>query len=395
MAENDLADGAVAQFRTTFGTEPDGVWIAPGRVNLIGEHVDYAGGLVLPFALPYVTAVAVRRRDDGVLRGASTASNEHWGVRLSAIAPGSPAGWAAYVAGVAWALGITDGADIAVHSSVPLGSGLSSSAALECSVALALHDLFDLDVDRQALVQASIRAENEIAGASTGGMDQAVAMFARAGHALLLDCLDGSTRQIPLDLAAVDAQVLVVDTNAPHRLVDGQYGARRASIEKACADLGVTTLRGLDPDTASAAMTDPTTAARVRHVTSEIRRVEQAVDLLDGTVDLAALGTLLTASHRSLRDDYEVSSPELDSAVDAALDAGAFGSRMIGGGFGGSAIALVSLDQVDAVAAAITDAAARSGLPTPSFLTADPSDSARRHEGGATPPPAESVPPRD
>jgi galactokinase len=350
--EAELADGAVERFRTTFGGEPDGVWIAPGRVNLIGEHVDYAGGLVLPFALPYVTAVAARRRDDAVLRAASTGSDMHWGIALSAIAPGSPDGWGAYVA------------------------GLSSSAALECAVAVALRDLFDLDADRRALIDACIRAENEIAGASTGGMDQSIAMLAEPGHALLLDCLDFSSRQIPLDLP--DAEILVIDTNAPHRLVDGQYGRRRASIEKACADLGVSTLRGLDPEAAASAMTDQVSAARVRHVTSEIVRVEQAAELLNATPDLAALGALLTASHRSLRDDYEVSSPELDSAVRASLDAGAFGARMTGGGFGGSAIALVDRTRTEAVADAVTEAASAAGLPTPTFLTATPSGAAHR-----------------
>ncbi|MBY6537548.1 galactokinase [Rhodococcus sp. BP-349] len=374
--EAELADGAVERFRTTFGGEPDGVWIAPGRVNLIGEHVDYAGGLVLPFALPYVTAVAARRRDDAVLRAASTGSDMHWGIALSAIAPGSPDGWGAYVAGVAWALGLAEGADIAVHSSVPVGSGLSSSAALECAVAVALRDLFELDADRRTLIDACIRAENEIAGASTGGMDQSIAMLAEPGHALLLDCLDFSSRQIPLDLP--DAEILVIDTNAPHRLVDGQYGQRRASIEKACADLGVSTLRGLDPEAAASAMTDPVSAARVRHVTSEIVRVEKAAELLHATPDLTALGALLTASHRSLRDDYEVSSPELDSAVRASLDVGAFGARMTGGGFGGSAIALVDRTRTEAVADAVTEAASAAGLPTPTFLTATPSGAAHR-----------------
>lgn len=377
VAESDLADTAVALFRDTFGGDPDGVWIAPGRVNLIGEHVDYAGGLVLPFALPYATAVAVRRRDDGVVRGASTHEDTSWGCTTASIAPGKPAGWAGYVAGVVWALGVADGADIAVHSSVPVGSGLSSSAALECSVALALNDLFDLGHDRLTLAQACIRAENEIAGASTGGMDQSVAMLAKPGHALLLDCLDFSTRHIPLDFA--DATVLIIDTNAPHRLVDGQYAERRKSVETACADLGVPTLRGLDPQHASTSVHNPVSARRVRHVTSEIRRVEQVADLLDNGNAATELGPVLTASHVSLRDDFEVSSPELDCAVDAALAAGAYGARMTGGGFGGSAIALVPTDRSGAIAEAITAAAATAALPTPTFLIADPSGSAHRH----------------
>ncbi|WP_206492806.1 galactokinase [Rhodococcus sp. KRD162] len=380
VAEDDLADGAAALFRSAFGGEPDGVWIAPGRVNLIGEHIDYAGGLVLPFALPYATAVAVRRREDTVMRAVSTRTDESWTGQLEEIGPGTPSGWAAYVAGVAWALQEhrIGGVDVAVHSSVPVGSGLSSSAALECSFALALSDLFGLAVDRNVLIDASIRAENEIAGASTGGMDQNIAMSARAGHALLLDCLDGSTRQIPIDLAASGTSLLVIDTNAPHRLVDGQYGARRAALDTACSELGVATLRGLPLEEAVSGLVDDTLIARVRHVISEIRRVELAVDLLDGGAAGAELGELMTASHHSLRDDYEVSSPELDSAVDAALRTGAYGARMTGGGFGGSAIALVPSDLVRTVADEITSSATRSGLPAPTFLIAEPAGSAHR-----------------
>ncbi|MCZ4517126.1 galactokinase [Rhodococcus ruber] len=380
VAEEDLADGAAALFRSAFGGEPEGVWIAPGRVNLIGEHIDYAGGLVLPFALPYATAVAVRRREDTVMRAVSTHTDESWTGELAEIGPGAPAGWSAYVAGVAWALlehGV-GGVDVAVHSSVPVGSGLSSSAALECSFALAISELFGLQVDRNVLIDASIRAENEIAGASTGGMDQNIAMSAQPGHALLLDCLDGSTRQIPLDLDASGTRLLVIDTNAPHRLVDGQYGARRKSLDTAYAELGVTTLRGLDLEQTVSRLVDDTLVSRVRHIISEIGRVEQAAGLLDRGAAGSELGALMTASHVSLRDDYEVSSPELDSAVDAALRAGAHGARMTGGGFGGSAIALVPSDIVDAVVIEIDSSAARSGLPKPTFLRAEPAGSAHR-----------------
>ncbi|KQU49515.1 galactokinase [Rhodococcus sp. Leaf278] len=380
VAEEDLADGAAALFRSAFGGEPEGVWIAPGRVNLIGEHIDYAGGLVLPFALPYATAVAVRRREDTVMRAVSTHTDESWTGELAEIGPGAPAGWSAYVAGVSWALqehGV-GGVDVAVHSSVPVGSGLSSSAALECSFALALSELFDLQVDRNVLTEASIRAENEIAGASTGGMDQNIAMSAQPGHALLLDCLDGSTRQIPLDLDASGTRLLVIDTNAPHRLVDGQYGARRTSLDTAYAELGVTTLRGLDLEQTVSRLADDTLVSRVRHVISEIGRVEQAAELLDRGAAGPELGELMTASHVSLRDDYAVSSPELDSVVDAALRAGAYGARMTGGGFGGSAIALVPSDMVQAVVVEIDSSAARAGLPHPTFLHAEPAGSAHR-----------------
>ncbi|MFC9355686.1 galactokinase [Rhodococcus sp. NPDC057014] len=381
-----VADTAEALFRNTFGGDADGVWTAPGRVNLIGEHVDYAGGLVLPFALPYGTVVAVRVRDDGILHAVSTHTTDTWRGPLADVAPGHPSGWAAYVAGVVWALRRSGhltagtGFDVAVHSTVPVGSGLSSSAALECAFALAVADLTGLPTDtngRRPLIEASVLAENEIAGASTGGMDQSVAMLARPGHALLLDCRDGATRHVPLDFGSAGARLIVIDTNAPHRLVDGQYGNRRAAVEKACADLGVATLRDVaDADAAVAALSSPV-AQRARHVLGEIRRVREVADLLDRG-RIADIGDALNRSHASLRDDYEVSSAELDSAVDAALAAGAWGARMTGGGFGGSAIALVPAGRVDAVVETVVRRAASAGLPVPQFLSAEPSGSAHR-----------------
>ncbi|WP_072689885.1 galactokinase [Rhodococcus marinonascens] len=382
-----VADRVEALFRSVFGGTADGVWVAPGRVNLIGEHVDYAGGLVLPFALPYVTTVAVRARDDDQLHCVSTHTEERWHGDLSEVAPGHPPGWAAYVAGVVWALrdsgtvSAGTGFDVAVHSSVPVGSGLSSSAALECAFALAVADLLGLPTDadgRFGLIAACIRAENQIAGASTGGMDQTVAMLAHPGHALLLDCSSGATRLVPIDFASANGRLLVIDTNAPHRLVDGQYGNRRAALEKACAELGVETLRDIDDaDAALGSLTAPESVKRVRHVLTEIRRVSEVVELLT-QARIADVGNLLTSSHLSLRDDYEVSSVELDSAVDAALEAGAWGARMTGGGFGGSALALVPADRVEAVVERVLRSAARASLPTPQFLSAEPSRSAHR-----------------
>ena len=382
-----VAAGAEALFRSTFGGAADGVWAAPGRVNLIGEHVDYAGGLVLPFALPYVTVVAARIRNDDRMRCVSTHTTDRWQGAVSEVVPGRPSGWAAYLAGVLWALrdsGIAPagrGFDIAVHSTVPVGSGLSSSAALECAFALAVADSLGLPTNtdgRRMLIDACIRAENEIVGAATGGMDQSVAMLARLGHALLLDCRSGDSRLVPLDFASAGAQLLVMDTNAPHRLADGQYGARRVTIERACADLGVDTLRDIrDVNGALAALTVPQSVPRVRHVLAEIRRVVEVTDLLAQN-RISDIGDVLTRSHRSLRDDYEVSSVELDCAVEAALEAGAWGARMTGGGFGGSAIALVPLDRVEDVVAHVLHRAASAALPTPQFLSATPSSAARR-----------------
>lgn len=396
------ADGEArvrALFADRFGGEPDGTWSAPGRVNLIGEHTDYNGGLCLPFALPHRTYVAVRRTGGDTVRLVS--AQESTGVRevaLSQVAPGTVDGWPAYVVGVAWALREAGhdvgGFEVAVDSCVPYGAGLSSSAALECAAAVAFDALFGLglagtgdapdDAGRATLAAACIRAENEIAGASTGGMDQSVSLRGRAGHALLLDCRDGGVRHVPFDLAAHGLALLVVDTKAEHALVDGQYAARRAACEQAAALLGVPTLREIDADGLGDALatlahgTGPVgdgsadaevLVRRVRHVVTEIARVEEFVALLDAD-RVEEVGPAMDASHASLRDDYEVSCRELDLAVDAALEAGALGARMTGGGFGGSAIALVRADAVDAVAAAVAQAFAAADLHAPAFLVA-------------------------
>jgi len=398
----DPAEGAArvrALFAERLGGDPDGTWSAPGRVNLIGEHTDYNDGLCLPFALPHRTYAAVRRTKGDVVRLVS--AQESAGVREIALAdvrPGAVDGWPGYVVGVAWALREAGypvgGFDVAVDSCVPYGAGLSSSAALECSVAVALDALFGLglagtgddpdDAGRAVLVRACIRAENEIAGASTGGMDQSASLRARAGHALLLDCRDGSVRHVPFDLAAHDLALLVIDTKAEHALVDGQYAARRDACERAAAVLGVPTLREIDPGGLGDALatlahgTGPLGAgsteadvlvSRVRHVVTEIARVQEFVALLDDD-RVAEVGDAMDASHASLRDDYEVSCHELDLAVGTARDAGALGARMTGGGFGGSAIALVPADAVDAVADAVAEAFARERLHAPAFLVA-------------------------
>ncbi|QOH58001.1 galactokinase [Rhodococcus rhodochrous] len=370
-----LAATARALFTAEFGTEPEGCWCAPGRVNLIGEHVDYAGGLCLPMAIPQVTIVAVRRRSDHVLRVRSSGFDS---VDLD-LRDRHVDGWAAYVAGVIWTLdppGFT-GADIAVASDVPVGAGLSSSAALETSIAVALADLCGLPLDddgRDRLAAACVRAENDYAGAPTGGLDQRIALHARPGHALLLDFADGSSEHIPFDAEARGLTVLVVDTGTGHELADGQYGQRRREVEDATRILGVESLR----DASSAdPIDDPVLRRRARHVIDEIARVQEAAELLRAG-QIRDLGPLLDASHRSLRDDFEVSCLELDTAVDAAVAAGALGARMVGGGFGGSAIALCEDDRVDSVRKAVADAAARRDLPAPTFLRATASGGARR-----------------
>jgi UDPglucose--hexose-1-phosphate uridylyltransferase len=392
---------AVTGFRLAYGADPEGVWAAPGRVNLIGEHTDYNGGLCLPVALPYRTVMAAARTRDGALhlRSAQLPQQPYDG-SLHDVGPGSPPGWAAYVAGVPWALGSTaQGHDPVwdafglrgyVDSDVPNGAGLSSSAALSCSAALAVDDLAGLglgddDTGRARLAEACVRAENQVAGAPTGGMDQSASLRCTAGHALLLDCRDGldpaeSVRQVPFDPVTHGLRLLVIDTQAPHALVDGQYAARRGTCEQAARLLGVSTLRAVADrpvEQVLAALTDDEQRRRVRHVLSEIARVQQTVALLEqGRV--AEIGLLLNASHASLRDDYEVSCHELDLAVESALDAGALGARMTGGGFGGSAIALVPDGGVDAVSRAVARAYAAEGLHPPRFADGQPAEAGRR-----------------
>lgn len=353
-----------ADFLALFGSPPQGVWSAPGRLNLIGEHVDYNDGLVLPIALPQRTWVALLARDDGRIRLASRQLPDRYEMPLAEVRPGAPSGWGAYPAGVLALLARAGypvtGADVLVSSEVPVGAGLSSSAALEAAVGAAASEAFGLglladDASRSELAELCRRAENEIAGAPTGGMDQAAALRSRAGHALLLDCRDGSVRHIPFDPSGHGLELMVIDTRAKHELVDGQYGERRASCEQAARLLGVPALRDVPiqalPD-ALAQLPDERLRRRTEHVVTEIDRVRQAVEALEDD-DFVRLGKLFTASHASLRDRFEVSCPELDAAVDVSLAGGALGSRMTGGGFGGSAIALVPVGLSESVSSAI------------------------------------------
>lgn len=384
------ADRVTRSFAAAFGGAPAGVWTAPGRVNLIGEHTDYARGLCLPVALPHRTYVALRPRHDGVVRLVS-GQERPWTGALSDVVPGRPFGWAGYALGVAWALARANvevpGFDAAVESCVPYGAGLSSSAALECAVAVALDEVTGAglavhDEGRARLASLCVTAENEIAGAPTGGMDQAASLLSRRGHALLLDFRDGSRRHVGMHLD--ELALLVIDTRAPHRLVDGQYAARRETCEEAGRILEVDSLREIEDLPAAltriAAVAGPasmTIARRVRHVVTENARVATVVALLDAGRP-TAIGGVLDASHASLRDDYEVSSPELDLAVRAAVDAGALGARMVGGGFGGSVLALVGRGERGDVAAGVTEAFGKAGFARPAFLLAEPSGPAER-----------------
>ncbi|MDK8614972.1 galactokinase [Corynebacterium pseudodiphtheriticum] len=395
--EQAIAD-VTALFREYFA-EPAGVWSAPGRVNLIGEHVDYAGGICLPFALSQRTYVAAALNHDGVYRvvsqfGAENTQAEtmHAEIAMDQVCPGYPDNWAGYVVGTVWAAGLeVPGLDIAIVSDVPVGAGLSSSAALECSVALAAANLSKTSIDRTALMNAAIRAENEVVGASTGGLDQRIALFAEPGHALAIDFATDSTHQVPFQIADRGLAVLITNTNAPHSLADGQYASRRAIVDGVTADLGVESLRYADnaeaasarwaeantPEGADAAAWQATVGKRVRHIVSEISRTAEAIEQLQAG-DIAGFGESMQASHSSLRDDYEVSVAQLDVSVDVAMEHGALGARMTGGGFGGSSIALLPSENVEVAAEAIARAFAEAGFAEPEFAVALPGAGARR-----------------
>ena len=382
-----LAEDLASRFAAEHGRQATGVFTAPGRVNLIGEHVDYNGGLCLPMALPHATYAAVAPRDDDTVTVSSRQEDDGFSGRLGDLGPDTITGWPSYAAGVVWAMREAGwqlpGMDVMIDSRVPLGAGLSSSAALECAVALGAAALAEVDLDdevRSGLVRACMRAESEVAGAPTGGLDQTIALFGQAEAALLLDCRDWSTRQVPWDPASADLALLVVDTRASHSLSDGGYASRRADCERAAAELGVELLRDVpaaDQAGALAGLADEQVRRRVRHVFTEIDRVTEAVAQLEAG-DFEALGRTFLASHASLRDDYEVSCEELDVSVDTAVGAGALGARMSGGGFGGSAIALVPTDRVQGVREAVQAAFDDRGLASPGFLTALPSPGARR-----------------
>jgi len=381
---HEIADDLAATFAVRLGRLPAVVAAAPGRVNLIGEHLDYNGGRCLPLALPRATYAALSPRDDGTLSVTSLQVRETREVALDEVRPGAVSGWLAYVAGVVWALAQegwdVPGLDVVVDSDVPIGSGLSSSAALECSVALGVLELMGAhdDEQRRRLVQACMRAESEVAGAPTGGMDQSVALLGRAGHALLLDFADGSARQVPWRPEDEGLALVVVDTRVSHSLVDGGYASRRADCETAARSLGVRTLREAQgrPEVLGL-LTDPRVQRRARHVLSEMDRVDAAVAALERD-DHAALGPLLDASHDSLRDDFEVSCEELDLAVEISRRHGALGARMTGAGFGGSAIALLPEEAVEEATRAVSAAFGRRGWTRPDFIPAPACVGARR-----------------
>ena len=366
------------KFLETFGDEPDLVAAAPGRVNLIGEHIDYSEGFVLPFAIKDRTLVAARKRDDSIVRVASAQRrNKIITVDINEVKPGLKGEWERYALGVLWSMGVKSGVDLLIDGHVPLGAGLSSSAALECSVATAMNHLFDMGFSLEELARLTQKAENQYVGVPCGIMDQSVSLMATNGFALLLDCRDLSTRNIPFDVASHGLELLIIDTQAHHALTDGGYAERRASCESVAAKLGVKSMRELTREQLDSSQDKLSESEyiRARHAVTEMKRVLDCVEAL-ASEDFTQVGQLLNQSHNSLRDDYTVSCPELDTAVEASLAAGALGARMVGGGFGGSAIALIQASKTSQTISAVEKAFADKKFKAPRFFTSLPSQGA-------------------
>jgi galactokinase len=377
---SDLA----ARFQAAFGDAPDGVWQAPGRVNLIGEHTDYNEGFVLPFAIDRTARVAIRVRSDSTLRLLSTYGDQGMtSADTSSLTTSTAKGWTKYPLGVIWALqqrGVAvPGLDLLLDSDVPLGAGLSSSHAIECAVIYALNELTGAQLEAEEMVLVTQQAENDFVGAPTGIMDQSASLRGATGHAVFLDCRDQSARLVPFETASAGLVLLVIDTKVSHSHADGGYASRRASCELGAEVLGVRALRDVevaDLEEASGLL-DDLTFRRVRHVVTENERVLETVDLL-GTSGPAAIGPLLDASHRSMRDDFEISCPELDLAVEVSRANGAIGARMTGGGFGGAAIALTPVGAEQQVRIAVEQAFSEAGFRKPDIFTVTPAAGAMR-----------------
>jgi galactokinase len=391
---SELVDETRAGFESRYSYSPSGIWSAPGRVNLIGEHTDYNEGFVLPFAIDRRTFAALALRDDDVVRVSSAASDGVVELRLADVAAGRAAmdgladeeRWAGYPFGVVWAFGSL-GADLAglpgfdVHldSDVPIGAGLSSSAAIEGALAVALNEVWRLDFGAAQLVEACHRAENDFVGAPTGILDQSASLLSHEGAALFLDCRDASSESVDLQLDENELAILVIDTKVAHQHSSGGYAERRASCELAARQLGVAALRDVTIEQLIAARDtlDAVTFRRARHIVTENQRVLDTVTVLRESGP-GEIGDLMFASHRSMRDDFEISTPELDLAVEIALNYGAIGARMTGGGFGGSVIALTPLAMISHVQVAVDGAFAEHGYTAPEMFLVWPSQGARR-----------------
>jgi len=372
----DQTQNTTSGFRDRFDREPLGLWFGPGRVNLIGEHTDYNDGFVFPFAINRRAVVALAVREDRMLRVASSFTDEIVQISLDDLTPEAVSGWSAYPLGVAWALGdkgadlsAVTGFDIYIDSDVPIGAGLSSSAAIECATAVALNEVWNLGFEKQVLVRVGQLAENRVVGAPTGILDQSASLLGQTDAAVFLDCRSFESEVIPLGFDDAGLELLVIDTKVSHAHATGGYADRRASCEKGAALMGVGSLRDLTVDDLSRAADtlDEETFRRVRHILTENQRVLDTVRVLREQGP-SAIGSLLDASHTSMRDDFEISVAELDLAVEAARAAGALGARMTGGGFGGSAIALTPHALIPAVQQAVADAFAAAGFTAPDMF---------------------------
>ncbi|GAA4159840.1 galactokinase [Gryllotalpicola daejeonensis] len=391
---SELIDDTQAGFERRYSYAPSGIWSSPGRVNLIGEHTDYNEGFVLPFAIDRRTFAALALRDDDVVRVSSAASDEIVSMKLADVSAGASAmegvgdagRWAAYPLGVVWALGQLGadlaglpGFDVHVDSDVPIGAGLSSSAAIEGALATALNEVWRLGFDGAQLVDVCHRAENDFVGAPTGILDQSASLLSQEGAALFLDCRDGSSSTVDLRLEESDLAILVIDTKVAHEHASGDYAARREACETAARELGVRALRDVTWPQLLAARDrlDGVVYRRARHIVTENQRVLDTVEVLRNEGP-TGIGDLMFASHRSMRDDFEISTPELDLAVEIALNYGALGARMTGGGFGGSVIALTPVPMITHVQVAIDGAFAEHGYGGPEMFLVWPSQGARR-----------------
>ena len=371
----------VGRYREMTGQEPEGIWFGPGRVNLIGEHTDYNDGFVLPFALDRKAVMAAGRRDDDTIVVVSVELDSEVRTPLADLEPGR-GDWDAYISGVFWALReaghAVGGATLVMSSDVPLGAGLSSSAAIECATVAALVDLYGLDISPVDRAKLARRAENAYVGAPTGLLDQAASTLCEADAGLFLDCRTLEAQQVPLPMAEQGFEMLVLDTKTPHSHVDGEYGTRRKSCEDAAAILGIPALRDItDLTDALAKLDDETMRRRVRHVVTENERVLAAFELAKRG-ELEELAPLLDASHESMRDDYEITVPTVDLAVESARAAGALGARMTGGGFGGCIIALTRTGEADRIGRAVAQAFAEAGHGAPQWFTVTPAAGAGR-----------------
>lgn len=375
----------IAGFKQEYDREPAGVWSAPGRVNLIGEHTDYNEGFVFPFAINRRTYAAMAPRQDNMICVASSFSKEAFQVSIEAIKNDEKNGWAAYPFGVVYAVAKlsgkqqTQGFDIFIDSDVPVGAGLSSSAAIECAVAIALNDLWNAGLDKKTLARAGQLGENVIVGAPTGIMDQTASLFGELDHAVFLDCRSLEATTVELGFAEAGLELLIIDTKVAHRLVDGGYAARRAACESGAAALGVSSLRDLTTHDLARAqdLLDPVTLRRVRHVITENARVEETVTTLRNSGP-RAIGNLMHLSHESMRDDFEISIDELDTAVETALRHGAIGARMTGGGFGGAAIALTPIEKISEVTLSVLAEFEALGYAKPDIFAVSAAPGAKR-----------------